>query len=541
LWLAGHFAVGCGSSERDDRTGPAEAGTGGVTVGSGGSGTSGRGGGEFGSTNSGGSIGTTGGSGSGDGGGGATGTGGTAGSTPSGGAPPSGGMGGTSGTSGMGGMVGGAGVGGSGTPVGCNFTIDGSPSSAIPTVGIVTWSTDLPNLTAARVEFTLNGAAANVINRGGGGPISIEGATHRALLLGLKPEQTYTYRIVATAGSTECTSPDRTLTTGAKPAEAPSVTRTVMGTPARGFIVTSTGNAPNVSHSAFIIDADGEVVWWAPAPERTSRAHMSWEGTDMWMLAMNDAYGVGEVRRISMDGMSTERNVQGLERMHHDFTVLPGGIIAGLSWIGEGMQPSDLIERSPSGTIRTVRRLDATTYAAYSPPDFEHLAAGIAYQPASDTFTVTDNYAGLVVKISRQGGLLWQFGSAGCTRSVAAKCWSGFLGRPSGHQLLPNGTLVAFYNISLSSLTRSTVYEHEVLDTDTALTGSVTWEYSVTDLITMRLGDVQRLPNGNTLVVYSDEGDMREVTPDGDIVQILTAPMFGYASFRESLYGPPLR
>jgi hypothetical protein len=69
----------------------------------------------------------------------------------------------------------------------------------------------------------------------------------------------------------------------------------------------------------------------------------------------------------------------------------------------------------------------------------------------------------------------------------------------------------------------------------------VTWEYSVTDLITMRLGDVQRLPNGNTLVVYSDEGDMREVTPDGDIVQILTAPMFGYASFRESLYGPPLR
>ena len=56
------------------------------------------------------------------------------------------------------------------------------------------------------------------------------------------------------------------------------------------------------------------------------------------------------------------------------------------------------------------------------------------------------------------------------------------------------------------------------------------------------LGDAQRLPNGNTLVVYSDTGEMREVTPDGEVVQRLTAPhTFGYAKFRETLYGPPLR
>jgi len=71
------------------------------------------------------------------------------------------------------------------------------------------------------------------------------------------------------------------------------------------------------------------------------------------------------------------------------------------------------------------------------------------------------------------------------------------------------------------------------------LTATLEWEH-VDRGQSVILGDVQRLPNGNTLVTYSTVGEIHEVSPAGDLVQSLsiTGP-FGYASFRESLYGPP--
>src|SRR4029077_12636821 len=102
--------------------------------------------------------------------------------------------------------------------------------------------TDLAGLSAARVEFTLNDAAPSVLNTGSGGPISVDGTSHRALLLGLKPASSYTYRLVASAGTERCVSDEQTLTTGAGTPDVP-VLRTAVDPShqARGFIVTSSG------------------------------------------------------------------------------------------------------------------------------------------------------------------------------------------------------------------------------------------------------------------------------------------------------------
>src|SRR5690606_8094476 len=104
----------------------------------------------------------------------------------------------------------------------CTFEVSGALSPEIATVGIVEWSVDLPALTDARVEFSLDDPKTGEINVGGGGRIAVDG--RRALLLGLKPGRNYTYRIVATNGATECTSPKHQLVTEFDPA-APSVTR----------------------------------------------------------------------------------------------------------------------------------------------------------------------------------------------------------------------------------------------------------------------------------------------------------------------------
>jgi hypothetical protein len=56
------------------------------------------------------------------------------------------------------------------------------------------------------------------------------------------------------------------------------------------------------------------------------------------------------------------------------------------------------------------------------------------------------------------------------------------------------------------------------------------------------MGDVQRLPNGNTLVTYSYQGLIHEVSPEGALLQQLSwgiGGAVGYSMKRASLYGPP--
>jgi hypothetical protein len=408
---------------------------------------------------------------------------------------------------------------------GCTFQIDGAPSPAIPTVGIVDWSTAFPGVTGARIELTLNDPAPDEISRASGGPIDIAGTQHRALLLGLKPARTYTYRIVVTDGAKVCTSPDRTLTTGTL-MNAPTVTRTAQdaAAPARGFIVTTEYNAS----AAYIFDADGDVVWWAASPASCSRARMDWEGKNMWMLSVNGNQGfTGKVRRTSMDGMDVLDDVAELRNAHHDLAVLPGGIVATFLWSGETSAASDLVERLPDGTIKTVVRLDENILTRRT----SYHANSLSYRAADDTYVVGDLTLLGYAKLTRGGNVLWQVVS------------DELLGN-HGHHLLGNSILV-FKGRMYPSL----VSEYRLTESSGSVSASQVWAYNPGgDLGTPVLGDVQRLPNGNTLIDYSQGGEMREISPSGAVVEIIgfrtrsgNKGQFGYADFRETLYGPPLR
>jgi hypothetical protein len=497
----------------------------------------------------------TGGGVAGNGGGGAAGTGGSGAAGTGGGGAAGNGAGGAAGTSGGG--VGGAGNGGSsagaggtasmscgvsmgggagtsaGTPAICGFQIDATLSPAISTVGIVNWSTDLAGVSDARIEFTLNDAAPSVLNRGGGGKIDISGSTHRALMLGLKAGRTYTYRIVATgAGGTVCTSPDRTLAT-CGPAKT-TVTRTVANAAAasRGFIIVVPGvqdfamTRPRSPMLAYIIDADGDVVWWTSSDLQTSRAVMDSDGTYLWM----DTPGGGNCKRVGMDGMGAE-NVTGLTFCHHDIAALPGGTMALLVGSTATATASDLVERAADGTLKTVVRLDSKIYK----PAGSFHANSIRYHAADDSYTVGDRDARLIVKLTRQGKLLWQLGGD-CTGAPAPKCASNVpAGATHGQQQVGSGNLLVFKNG-----TPAQIEEYALTESATSLTATAAWAYQATGADSELLGDVQRLPNGNTLITFSTDGEIREVSPSGAVVQTINANYFGYSNYRESLYGPPL-
>jgi hypothetical protein len=424
----------------------------------------------------------------------------------------------------------------------CTFTVEKSVSKAIGTVGIVDWTTDLPGLTKADVVFTLDDAMADELNTGDTAPAVLTGSPYRTLLLGLKPQRNYTFHIVASAGATVCTSPDYTLTTGSVGAGLPELEREVplAAERARGFLITSTGisgfgggGGGGGDPMAFILDADGDVVWWAAAPASCSRARMSYEGTDMWMLELNVDNQGGEMARVSMDGLDVEGNVQGLAETHHDFTVLPGGIVAAPSWVSGGNDPpSDLIERSPDGTIDVVFTIDETIYQSNT-----YHANGISYIPADDSYTISDRNPNLFVKVNRQGQLLWQFGGS-CNNAPAPKCAGGDWQVNHGHHLLPNGNLVFFNNGAGGG--DSAVLEYSLMETADSLVAMPVWDYT-SNVNSMVLGDAQRLPNGNTLVTYSASGVIHEVNPERQLVQSFTSNAFGYSEFRTSLYGAPPR
>ena len=434
-----------------------------------------------------------------------------------------------------------------GSPVGCGsaaapcaFTISKNEVSAqIPTVGVVEWSLDGAPPASAKIVYTLNHAAGAILNRGGEAPVDLDRTNHptlRTLLLGLKPSSDYTFHVEAMRDGQTCVSPDYALPTTGRFATSPPVTVNVSQPDARqpGFIVTSSGTS--VPDSAFIIDADGEVVWYREGPLNTTRALMDYEGDNMWMIALNLLNEGGEMRVVSMDGQQEQRDVPGLELAHHDFTVMPGGRVAALVWRTPGVEvESDLVIRSPDGTVSSPFTIGGNLYRSdtYHANAIHHISSD-----GDGGFTIADRNPNVVVKVSATGTPEWQLGGvcadapAGADH-CAAQSWQ----IAHGHHLLEDGTFVLFNNAGDD--TPAHVFDYRLDDAPNAFTATLVKDYAGT-ASSNTLGDVQRLPGGNTLVTYSSDGKIVELDPSWKEVQTFSVRV-GYTSWRPTLYGPPAR
>ena len=69
------------------------------------------------------------------------------------------------------------------------------------------------------------------------------------------------------------------------------------------------------------------------------------------------------------------------------------------------------------------------------------------------------------------------------------------------------------------------------------------WQYKASPKIDNQImGDLQRMPNGNTVVAYSTKGVIQEVDANGTLLVDWGFPLgaqFGYIEKRATLYGPP--
>jgi hypothetical protein len=513
MFLAG----ACAKSDPIDNAGTGGASARGGSTGSGGSQASG------GTTGAGGS-GHTGGN---NGSGGNTGSGGV--SPATGGATGSGGRGATGGSTGSGGSPGsggGTGAGGAagGPQASCTITAQSMQSTAIPTVFTVTWSTDLSGVSSAEIDFGPASSGPTMV-----APVDLTQASYKTVLVGMKPSASYMYRIVAHGSSGTCTSQDYTIMTGAlSGAPKPAMTISNAAMHDKGFIVTSSGLNGN---SAYIMDADGTVVWYAPSgvPSQPSRVHLSWDASKLYEMSLNVTNSnSGKIVIQPLDG-SGSTSLSGVQASHHDLTAIPGGLATPM-WNQSGMDaPCSIVEFTESGSKTTVV---ADVGTVYNSNTFH--TNSIHYYARDNTYTIGDRNPNLYVKISRTGQLIWQFG--GSNPKDASKNFSGVTtwSVNHGHHLTADGTFVFFNNNA------NEMWDYK-LDTSTMKATQV-MHYTASGATSNVLGDAQVLPNGNILVTFSTGGQIHEITPSGTLVAKINAPSgqsFGYSEFRESLYGPP--
>jgi len=444
-------------------------------------------------------------------------------------------------TAGVGGAAGGSGGTGSGAAgatggaVACTFTVSSELSSKIPTVGIVTWSSTLAGAQSARIDFGLStsyGMTAPVDLSQAGDQTS---RTLRTLLLGMKTSRLYHFRITAAAAAGECRSDDYTIMTGpiANGLQKPTVTTSNAAALAGGFLVTGqhATNAGMSSAQAYILDADGDYVWWIAVTNDVSGARMSYDGTHMWINSVNVPSGTAHVHRVTMDGLTDEDLSTEFTGQSHQLTVLPDETIAFYAYGANGCD--DIKERAPSGAVRTI----VNAQAALRTTGDCHVN-NIQYSQPDDTLVFSDLNHNQVAKVKRtDGSTVWILNGTTATLTGATSTWAG--GEHGLH--LVDLTHILVFNNNINGTGGANALEF-LLD-PTARTATRIWSYTASPAITIQvMGDVQRLPNGNTVVGYSTKGALHEVSSTGTLLQSWIWPggaTFGYVEKRATLYGPP--
>jgi hypothetical protein len=533
--------AGSGGSGSGGKAGSGgSGGTGGLASGSNGSG--GRGGAAgSGGSGSGGASGRGGAAGSGgSSSGGASGTAGSGGSASGGSGGPggaggskSGTGGGTVGGSGSGGVSGsgGAATGGTGGAGGtdsaaCDFTVTSQLASDISaksptTVGIVKWSVTGMTPTSANIELGLDATY------GTKAPVDLTVAGYQTPLLGMKPSTTYHFRIVASSGSSSCTSQDQTIQTGDKATSVSIGSYTIKDASAhqRGFIITSYWNGSGKS-VPFILDADGNIAWWyGGGPSNgIARARISADSKNMWMV-VPDLSGGGHVQRVSMDTLDGQTYAS--TQSSHDIAAVSGSTMAYIDYSpssacnGNG---GGIVEIDPSGKTKTV--VNASTFLSSSGGGGMGCHGNsLRYSAKEDYYTYSDVQSDVYI-LNRSGALQWKLSS----KVGGNSSWGGV---QHGQQLLDN-SIIIFANSGGGSNASAAI--------EYGLDGSLIKKFA-SGGHTQNLGDVQRLPGGNTLINYGNGGNIQEVDSSGNVVMEIkgsSGSSFGYSEWRDSLYGPPL-
>jgi len=269
------------------------------------------------------------------------------------------------------------------------------------------------------------------------------------------------------------------------------------------------------------------------------------------------------IYRISRD--STEVTKLGGQQVHHDLELAPDGKIYALTeknqWLsfpqgdvpirnhyilvlsrsGEVLKSVSLFDlfkdRIPPETVERMlqhvemikakragagRKFSRRSYPRYwdlfHSSTVEYITSDFSRGAKGDLLICVRNMDMIAVVNLEEESVRWSWGE-------------GELDRPHQPTLLENGNILIFDNGTFRDYTRIVEVNPE--------TGTIDWEYRADppqDFHSATKGGVQRLPNGNTLIVESLHGRVFEVTKDGRVVWEFWNPNFNMAGERGTIY-----
>jgi hypothetical protein len=259
---------------------------------------------------------------------------------------------------------------------------------------------------------------------------------------------------------------------------------------------------------------------------------MSYNGESMWIGNINPPAlsGGGSLIRVAMDGLEEEVFSSVVPNRHHDFAVLPDESIVTIEGDGNGSvageEGCDVITIMNPATRKKDNVFAIGEATADAAQKMNCHANAIHWWPNRGLYTVSVFQWNSIIAFSETGKLSWVMGGSDSDFSGAS--WD----KQHGHHLLED-SLLLFNNNGADS--DSTTLEYQMSDA----TAELTFSYASSGNVSNTLGDAGRLPNGNTLVTYSNQGLIHEVHPSGQLVQSISTSPVGYTVRRSTLYGPP--
>lgn len=441
---------------------------------------------------------------------------------------------------------------GSGELKTCAFTGGVQLAPEMPTVAHASFNVSglKGEVSGAVVEFGLT------TNYSMSAPVDLDGVTLRALLIGMKANTLYHYRLAVSNASGHCYSDDKILQTGGLRAGVRELSeKEITGEVAPGFIVAAQGAR------ASIFDRDGDIVWGYTTSNlggfragcsgtggirQLFAAKLSFDGN--YMLARDlgpfDCGDGGTFYRIALDGSSAE-TIELPGGDHHDFTVTPRGI----AYIAKEQAGGyDQIYTANTDGSNAQLLVDlGPVVAAYphtgGPGKEKSHVNVIHYWRDRDIYTVSNRESDAVVTVSGDGRILSGIGKAATAPfpTILAQGTVGDVDEPvwrvqHGHDLYEPNKLLVFSNGSFMG-GKARALHYTVLENGLA---TLDWEYTgMGESVTQ--GDIQMLPNGNVLICASNSGRIHEIDHSRRVVANYKSADsdFGYVMHRSSLYEAP--
>lgn len=366
------------------------------------------------------------------------------------------------------------------------------------------------------------------------------GKGHRAVVLGLDPNQEVTFTLSGDADGVALTPAEVLHTTAAAPPLLPSFTVTG-ALPERLWFVTSLASSPP---GAAIYSTDGQPVWWrlyGSDPLSTTDAQLALDGRSILYnrftpgesLEAQGGEAPAEIVREYLDGHPEE--VIATQNQHHAFAQLPDGILVYITYDireveGESVRGDALVERAADGTETTIW----STWDSFTYEPFTNLPGvgwthcnSVSWNAEEDAYYVSVRNLNAVVKLSRTGERIWTFGGLTSDFELLGDGGTVHQHRVRGEDA---GTGLLVFDNGGVAATGSRVVRY-ALDLQ-AMTATATVEANE-GVYSYSLGDVARLPEGGMWVSWGSGGEITVQGEDGAAAVTLAGELgsvFGFGA-----------